>query len=216
MTTLSFRDVELLSAYIDGALRPTDSARLEARLKSDPNLRAVMDDLRAARGVLRKLPPRKSPRNFTLTPKMAGIKPPVPRTYPVLRFASALATLLLLFTFAINGITLPIAFGASAPATESYALGAGGGEAMDEALPAEPAIQLLPLSTPEPAGATRIAETATLEPLPKGFAQEQADQDSARPIPSTWQAGLLIVALVLGAGAWLVRFLNDQKWRARK
>jgi hypothetical protein len=146
---------------------------------------------------------------------MAGLKPPMPRSYPALRFASALATVLLLFTFAINGISLPIAFGASAPATESYALGAGGGEAMDEALPAEPAIQLPPLSTPEPAGATRIAEIATPELTPKGFAQEQADHDSARTIPFTWQAGLLIAALSLGAAAWLLRLLNDQKWRAK-
>ena len=62
------RDLELLSSYLDGQLKPSDSARLEARLSSDADLRSVLDDLRAARGLLRQLPMRKAPRNFTLTP----------------------------------------------------------------------------------------------------------------------------------------------------
>ncbi len=53
---MNFRDVELLSAYLDGQLNPSDANRLESRLSSDPDLRAVMDDLRAARGLLRQLP----------------------------------------------------------------------------------------------------------------------------------------------------------------
>jgi anti-sigma factor RsiW len=54
------RDLELLSSYLDGQLKPSDSARLQARLSSDPDLRAVLDDLRAARGLLRQLPMRKA------------------------------------------------------------------------------------------------------------------------------------------------------------
>ena len=94
----SFRDVELLSAYLDGQLSPPDSARLESRLSSDASLRAALHDLRSARGLLRQLPQRRAPRNFTLTPKMAGIKPPTPRAYPTLRFATVLATLLFIAT----------------------------------------------------------------------------------------------------------------------
>ena len=45
------RDLELLSSYLDGQLKPSDSARLEARLSTDPGLRAVLDDLRSARGL---------------------------------------------------------------------------------------------------------------------------------------------------------------------
>jgi anti-sigma factor RsiW len=86
------RDLELLSSYLDGQLKPSDSARLEARLASDPGLRAVLDDLRAARGLLRQLPMRKAPRNFTLTPKMVGKNPPLPRSYPAFRFVTALAS----------------------------------------------------------------------------------------------------------------------------
>jgi anti-sigma factor RsiW len=215
MTNPSFRDVELLSAFIDGTLNPSDSARLESRLRSDPELRAVMDDLRAARAVLRKLPHRKAPRNFTLTPKMAGIKPPVPRSYPVLRFASALATLLLVFTFAVNLISTPLTFSAAAPQIPYGAGGGGGdGEAADEAPAAEAAPELQPLPTPESADATRIAGTATPELMSK-VGEDQSDQDSTRPIPFNWQVGLLIAALALGFTAWIVRASNDQKWRTR-
>jgi anti-sigma factor RsiW len=214
MTTPSFRDVELLSAFIDGTLDPSDSARLESRLRSDPELRAVMDDLRVARAVLGKLPQRRAPRNFTLTPRMAGIKPPVPRTYPVLRFASALATLLLFFTFAVNLFSMPLAFGAGAPQIP-YGAGGGGGVTEDEAPAAEQATELQPFATAEPVEATRIAGTATPELMVKGFADEQVDQDPARPIPYDWQVGLLIAALALGLAAWVVRVTNDRTWRTR-
>ena len=73
------RDLELLSSYLDGQLKPSDSARLEARLATDPALREVLGDLRAARGLLRQLPMRREPRNCTLTPKMVGENPPLPR-----------------------------------------------------------------------------------------------------------------------------------------
>src|ERR671918_1406182 len=96
------RDIELLSSYLDGQLKPSDSARLESRLASDPDLRAVLDDLRAARVLLRQLPVRKAPRNFTLTPKMVGKNPPLPRSYPAFRFVTALATMLLFFTVGLN------------------------------------------------------------------------------------------------------------------
>src|ERR1044072_3598495 len=96
------RDLELLSSYLDGQLKPSDSARLEARLTKDPDLRAVLNDLRSARGLLRRLPVRKAPRNFTLTPKMVGKNPPLPRSYPAFRFVSALATLLLFVILGLN------------------------------------------------------------------------------------------------------------------
>ena len=72
------RDIELLSSYLDGQLSPSDSARLETRLIREPELRSVLRDLRSGRSVLRQLPMRKAPRNFTLTPKMVGKNPPLP------------------------------------------------------------------------------------------------------------------------------------------
>jgi hypothetical protein len=98
----NFREIELLSAYLDGQLSPSESARLEARLASDPELASAFNDLRAARGILRKLPSRKAPRNFTLTRQMVGLKPPLPRSYSFFRFSTAFATILLTLTFAAN------------------------------------------------------------------------------------------------------------------
>lgn len=100
--TPSSRDIDKLSAYLDGQLKPSEAARLEARLQTDPELAAVLKDLREARDILRQIPQRRAPRNFTLTPEMVGTKPPMPRTYPVFQYASVLATLLLFFTFATN------------------------------------------------------------------------------------------------------------------
>ena len=95
-------DAELLSAYLDSQLSKVDSAQLESRIKTDPELRSVYDELRQSRTVLRKLPARRAPRNFTLTPKMAGIKPPLPRAFPVFRLASVLAAVLFFVGYVIN------------------------------------------------------------------------------------------------------------------
>src|SRR5215510_8964657 len=96
------RDLELLSSYLDHQLKPSDSARLEARLKSDPELVSALNDLRATRSLLRKLPQRRAPRNFTLTRKMVGQNPPLPRAYSFFKFATALASLLFVFSFGLN------------------------------------------------------------------------------------------------------------------
>jgi len=162
----SFRDIEKLSAYLDGELKPSEIARLETRLQSEPELASVLKDLRQARGILRQLPQRRAPRNFTLTPKMVGLKPPMPRTYPVFRFATVLATLLLFFTFATNfmaprmeRVAVPYGIGGS---------GGGGGdaesememEAAPEAPAEEPAMEA-PLKEPPVLG----TPTPTLTPI---------------------------------------------------
>lgn len=114
------RDIELLSTYLDGELKPADFAKLEARLRSDPELASVLNDLRVTRTLLRKLPSRKAPRNFTLTRKMVGQNPPLPRAYSVFRFATTIATLLFFFTFGLN-------FVGSQMASQTSAFGMGGG-----------------------------------------------------------------------------------------
>ena len=124
---MNFHDVELLSAYLDGRLNPAESAQLKSRLGSDARMRAIMDDLRTSRGLLRQLPQRRVPRNFTLTPKMAGLKAPVPRVYPSLRLATVLAALLFVITFAVNGVApFAASWPAAAPAP-AYGYGGGGG-----------------------------------------------------------------------------------------
>lgn len=224
------RDLELLSSYLDGQLSSSDSARLEARLISDPSLRSVLDDLRGARSLLRQLPMRKAPRNFTLTPKMVGKNPPLPRAYPVFRFASTLATILLFFTMGLNFIRPQLA---SAP--PAYGRGGGGVEETfaAEAAPAgeqpaseEPSIAMAPMPT-EAASTQEDAAGVMETPLTKesetengvggGLEDQQpAQAPSEAPIVSpVWQWLLAGVALLSAFTMAVMRQLSINRWRRK-
>jgi hypothetical protein len=156
MKTPTFHDVELLSAYLDGQLSQADSARLESRLKADPDLRAVMDDLSQSRTLLRKLPQRRAPRNFTLTPKMAGVKAPLPRAVPALRWATSFAAFLLFLSMAANALAPSFA-----PRQMAYGIGGGGGG--DDQAPMM--MESMPAATEAPAFAAAATEApAATEP----------------------------------------------------
>jgi len=240
---MNFRDVKLLSAYLDGQLNPSDSARLELRLKTDLELAAVIDDLRAARGLLRQLPSRRAPRNFTLTPKMVGVKPPLPRAYPIFRFASAFAALLFFLSYAVN-FAAPRLTSASAPV---YGYGSGGGPAASQELLAATEA---PVATEAPALAITEVPTATeslaLAPAPTQMAITPTEipmtaQDGARdvetpsaksaepestngtqpevqkeaPVSYVWLTGLAVVAILSALIAYLLRLSAIRKWRRR-
>jgi len=188
--TPSFRDVEQLSAYLDGQLKPSEIARLESRLQADPALASVLKDLRQARVLLRQLPQRRAPRNFTLTPKMVGLKPPLPRTYPVFRLATVLATLLLFFTFATNFMA-PRLVRTAAP--YPYGIGGYGGggaepEAAMEAAPTEPAALAAPAAPALEAPAAKepsVEEPAApVAPAPAPTEMAPPAEDSARVEPT--------------------------------
>lgn len=179
------RDIELLSSYLDGQLGSSDVARLEARLLTDRELRSVLRDLRSTRSALRQLPMRKAPRNFTLTPKMVGKNPPLPRAYPAFRFTTALATLLLFLTFGVNFLRPQLA---SAP----RAFGMGGGGSPDETFsaqaPAAAATQA-PAATEAPALAATQAPTEAPAPVvgmaPVATMTTSAAEDTARAVVET-------------------------------
>jgi len=236
------RDIELLSAYLDKELKPSDESRLEARLKTDSELALVLNDLRATRSLLRKLPTRKAPRNFTLTRKMVGQNPPLPRTYPIFRLATVVATLLFFFTIGINS------FGAQVASPE-IAFGIGGGSgggsggdtepfaeeapAMEEPAPAEPAApepvepELFAdsaLATEEPSVAmapaqptdelSRSIETQPPEPNESEKLQPfQEPQSQAPVISSAWQIGLLVIALAGALLMLVMRKVSTRRWK---
>jgi hypothetical protein len=229
------RDLELLSSYLDGQLKPSDSARLEARLASDPDLRAVLDDLRAARGLLRQLPMRKAPRNFTLTPKMVGKNPPLPRSYPAFRFVTALASLMLFFTLGLNFVvpqmtqTPAFGFGGGAP-EESFSVEqvpaapeAAATEApAAEAPPEEPSVLLGPLPTPtiSPAADSAVREVET--PADKQGVTNETDvteppqpRPLPPPVPPTWQIALAAIALLSALIMVVMRQSAASRWRQK-
>ena len=98
------RHMQQLSAYLDGQLPAWQTARLEKRLGTDADLRAEYETLLYNRSLLRGLPSRRVPRNFTLTPDMVR----APRRQlplflvPTLRFSSSAAALVLVLTFVLE------------------------------------------------------------------------------------------------------------------
>lgn len=100
---LSNRDYEQLSAYIDGQLTPSQIGSLEERLRTHPDLQAVLDEMSRTKALLRSAPRRRAPRNFTLSPAMVGAQKLKQsrfrwNLFPVLSFTSALAMLALVAT----------------------------------------------------------------------------------------------------------------------
>ncbi len=91
---LSDNDLELLSAYIDGALSETERAALDARLRAEPELRRELARLQAAVDLVKSLPPLSAPRDFRLSRSMA--RRPSVWTSAAFSYASAAAAVFLL------------------------------------------------------------------------------------------------------------------------
>jgi len=230
------RDIELLSSYLDGQLKPSETARLESRLSTDPDLRAVLDDLRSARGLLRQLPMRKAPRNFTLTPKMVGKNPPLPRSYWTFRFVTALASLMLFFALGLNFLGPQMA--ASQSAFGGYGGGGGAPEISSaqeappvaesaateapaaEVSPEEPSILLAP---PTPTISAEDSTTRELQtPDEKQGVMNEADvQPQPTPpnplptVPPVWQMVLAAIVLLGGLGMVMMRQAAASRWRRK-
>jgi hypothetical protein len=94
---LSPKDWQQISEYLDDQLTPKEKNRLEERIRVRPELRNGLEELRHTRLVLRSVPKRRAPHNFTLTPEMVRPRS-ISRLFPVLSFSSALATILIVVT----------------------------------------------------------------------------------------------------------------------
>ena len=235
----NFRDIENLSAYLDGQLKDSDAAKLEARLKSDPELDSVLSDLRAARGILRKLPARKAPRNFTLTRQMVGLKPPVPRTYPLFRLATVFATLLFVMSLSVNMLSPYVSF-TNIP-SPAFGYGGGGGGCEGEGCEPPPAVaqdsapmeesaaateapaateeafaaEMVPPEATEGAtngeDAAKKAEPPTADVVPE-TAPEPTVQNEA-PFSNVWVLGSLVVAVLGAIITWAMQSSARRKWQ---
>ena len=96
---LTPRDLQLISDYLDNGLSNKEKERLEARLLHEPLLRTELESLQRTRTMLRSLPRRRAPRNFTLTPAMVPRRPAF-SLFPSFRLATALSGLLLVAALA--------------------------------------------------------------------------------------------------------------------
>jgi anti-sigma factor RsiW len=220
---MKFQDVEKLSAFLDGQLSPLEAARIEARLSVDASLRKVLDDLRVARGLLRRTPRLRAPRNFTLNPMNARVRAPQPRAVPFLRYAGVLASLLFALTTALNTLG-PIARQslASAPA---YGFGMGGGAGgAAESLPAEagpaeseaaaepaPTMEAL-MAAPEAPAGDAFAKTAPPAEAPAADLQ----RGTAPIVPALWIMVLAVAGvLLIGLSIYIDR-ITRRNFRSRE
>lgn len=220
-------DRELLSAYIDNELTPTERAALEQRLRVEPSLRRELAELRTVRDLLREQPWVTPPRTFTLTPEMAGVRR---RRFSLSGWwqpLSGLAALVLviLISWQILGLnnnpasapqvmmssdtTSPTApaFAAAlpeSPVTENAPAIAAKPNEVEQAEPTtEAALSAMAEPTIPANGAAR--ESHTVEPDGSAGAQSQSTERS--PIaPPSWPVVIaLAILLLIVAGIWFVR-----------
>ena len=172
---ISRRDLKLLSLYLDEQLNPAQRQHLEKRLEENQALRLALVELRQTRMVLRALPRAISPRNFTLTPQMIGLRAPRP-VYPVLGFVSALASFLFILVLAgdLLGIFTHASGSVAMRQVPLFEAGAPGLENIQEK-----SVQEVPPSTP------LLAETQVVQAQVALKAAEPAADESAMLITET-------------------------------
>ncbi|MDH5605641.1 MAG: hypothetical protein OEY93_02025 [Anaerolineae bacterium] len=175
---LDARDLELLSAYMDGQLSTRQRKKLELRLAAEVGLQDALKDLRQTRSLLRQTLSLKPRRSFMLTPEMAGKPSMGGEVYLSMRLVSALASVLFVLVFAgdlimggprqVTGVSL------SAPEEAAPMLAEAGeldlGQADSNAYTEKSAEPPLPTYLP-------AAEEATEEPA--GFTSEEVTDDAA-------------------------------------
>ena len=120
---------ELLSSYLDDALDAAERRRVDELLQTCPGCAADLADLRTLRMALRALPMPVPQRSFTLDP--AAVRPRQ-RLFPVFRFASLAAAVLLFLLLGVDALSSQrgrVASTASAPASGAETYSSGGGAA---------------------------------------------------------------------------------------
>lgn len=225
---ISGRDVEAISAYLDGQLNQSERTRLEARLKADPILRAALEEMHRTRAVLRAAPVLRAPRNYTLKPGMYPAKAEPPRAYPMLRLASVVASLMFLVSFfgdmfrAPAPIVAPMAVAEVTEAAPATLMQSSAPEEAVEKLAAEaaPAAELAaaPAGTPGPELPMAAAEAPAESPTPtaqveeslRGFADEAAREAVQPPalernMLRLAQITFLAIAILTGLAALYLR-----------
>jgi anti-sigma factor RsiW len=89
MDRIARRDLERLSAFLDGELSPAEAEVLGARLATDKQLSGTLEALRATAEAVRSLPEVSAPHSFALTEEMVRPR----RAYPFLQLSTAVAAL---------------------------------------------------------------------------------------------------------------------------
>ncbi|NTV37290.1 MAG: hypothetical protein HGA53_10085 [Anaerolineaceae bacterium] len=132
---LTPQEWQLLSSYLDGQVTAREKAQIETYLTSDERYRQALEGLQRTRTMLRSVPLKRAPRNFTLTREMVAQKRPA-FLAPFLRLTSAFASVAVVVIFTITNLLPNLGFQmASAPVQRD-----GGAPMSAEALTEDPMI----------------------------------------------------------------------------
>jgi hypothetical protein len=101
MTHLTDHDLEQLSAFLDGELKPDEAAEIAKRLELEPELARTLAQLRWMSAHLSRLPTVAAPRRYRLTPEMVGQRTTGWRL-PALRLATAFVALALVTVIGLD------------------------------------------------------------------------------------------------------------------
>jgi negative regulator of sigma E activity len=176
------RDLEKLSAYLDGELQDRDLQRFESRLVEDPSLQLALQELAETKQMLGQLPQVRPPRHFILTPEMVEQKPRL-NLFPVFRFATVVATALFAVLVGVD-VFMPTGFETaqlSQPPSRELDFEAGG---VDESL-ATDAIAEAPMAAAlEDTAQEDAAEEAVESDRATDEASEQGILPQGTPTPA--------------------------------
>ena len=105
--SLSFKEYQLLSAYMDGRTSTREKARVEAMLADDADFKQAYNEFTRLKKMMKAVPRVKAPRNFTLSAAMAPQKPQRFFLAPALNYAALVTAILFVFLFAGSRLALP-------------------------------------------------------------------------------------------------------------
>jgi hypothetical protein len=171
--TLSMRDWEKCSAYLDGQLTEKQTALFKLELERKPELRQALDEMRRTKLVLNSAARLHAPRNFTLSPEMAwkrlsaAAKINLDSLFPIFRFSSVAASLLFVFVVITNlfwgGITRRSASMLFNPAAEKAVLEAPAPNQVQATMAVEALDQ--PIQPPAEMMAKEMEQPTNADPL---------------------------------------------------
>lgn len=116
--TLSQKQLTQISAYLDDSLTPLEKQRMEQELQRNLLFKQTFEELQYTRRILRSLPQKRAPRNFTLS--ASAVKAPVRRGWlqPAMGFVSAAAALAVVVLFVSTSLLPRMSAAKSAPSQE--------------------------------------------------------------------------------------------------
>lgn len=93
------RELEQLSAFLDGELNEVEQKQIESRLASEAELHEMYEGLRKTKLLFSRLRRVRAPRSFALTPEMVKVRKPKRPFFTSIRWATSVAAILLVVVF---------------------------------------------------------------------------------------------------------------------